>query len=106
MDLGASLAGIMAHEDLRAAEFLAGYPSVDPERVAALGHSMGGYRAWQVAALSKHISAGAAICWMATVKDLVVQGNNLTRGNSSYNMLHPDIHNFLDFPDIESIACP
>jgi dienelactone hydrolase len=106
MYLGASLAGVMAYEDLRAAEFLAGYSSVDPERVAALGHSMGGYRAWQVAALSEHITAGAAICWMATVKGLASPGNNLTRGNSAFNMLHPGVHQYLDFPDIASIACP
>ncbi|MGW8314798.1 MAG: dienelactone hydrolase family protein [Bacteroidales bacterium] len=106
MYLGSSLAGVMAYEDMRAAAFLAGNPRVDPANVVALGHSMGGFRAWQVAALSEYITAGVAVCWMATVKGLASPGNNLTRGNSSYNMLHPGIHNYLDFPDIASMACP
>ena len=50
MYLGGSLAGVMAYEDMRAAEFLAGQPRIGPDKVAALGHSMGGYRAWMVSA--------------------------------------------------------
>lgn len=106
MFLGSSLAGVMAHEDCRAASFLAAHPAVDPARVAAMGHSMGGYRTWQVAALSVDIRAGAAICWMATVKSMAVPGSNLCRGNSGYNFLHPGIHKYMDFPDMASLACP
>ena len=36
---------------------------------------MGGFRSWQVAALSDHIAAAAAICWMTTVKGVMVPGN-------------------------------
>ena len=52
---GASWAGLIAHEDLRAAEFLAAQPEVDAKRVAAMGLSVGGYRTWQTAALSDRI---------------------------------------------------
>lgn len=106
MHLGMSLAGLMAWEDLRAAEFLARQPQVDPRRMAALGWSMGAFRAWQAAALSDHISAAVASCWMSTAGALMVPGNNQTRGSSSYNMLHPGLLDALDFPDIASIACP
>ena len=106
LQMGMSFAGLIAHEDLRAAEFLATRPEVDRQRVAAMGLSVGGYRTWQVAALSEHIAAGVSVCWMATTKGLMVRGNNQTRGQSAFTMSHPGLHNFLDFPDVASIACP
>jgi len=66
-NLGSSLAGLMAREDVRAAALLAGLPKVDHNRVAALGFSMGGYRAWQVAALSDHVRVAVSACWMTTL---------------------------------------
>ena len=106
LNLGMSLAGCIAHEDLRAAEFLATRPEVDPRRVAAMGLSMGSFRTWQVAALSDRISAGVAVCWMATHRGLMVPGNNQTRGQSAFTMTHPGLVNDLDYPDVASIACP
>ena len=106
LHLGTSFAALIAHEDLRAAEFLATRPEVDGSRVAAIGLSMGSYRTWQVTALSDHIAAGVAVCWMATVKGLMVPDNNQTRGQSCYTMIHPNLFNHLDYPDIASIACP
>ena len=91
MHFGMSLAGLIAHEDLRAAEFLSTRPAVDRQRVAAVGLSMGSFRTWQVAALSDHVSAGVAVCWMATVKGLMVPGNNQTRSQSAFTMLHPGL---------------
>ena len=58
MHLGMSLAGLIAHEDLRAAEFLASLPEVDSDRVASLwaldgflsrlagGGNVGPHRRW------------------------------------------------------------
>ncbi|MEU1475113.1 alpha/beta fold hydrolase [Streptomyces sp. NPDC005760] len=105
-NLGSSLAGLMAREDARAAEFLAGLDQVDPRRVAAVGFSMGAYRAWQTAALTDAVKATAAVCWMTGLKDMMVPGNNTLRGQSSYYMLHPGLPRFLDFPDVASIAAP
>jgi predicted amidohydrolase/dienelactone hydrolase len=106
LHFGMSFAGLIAHEDLRAAEFLATRPEVDGKRVAAMGLSMGSFRTWQVAALSDHIAAGVAVCWMATVKGLMVAGNNATRGQSAFTMTHPGLFSFLDYPDVASLACP
>jgi dienelactone hydrolase len=106
LQLGASFAGLIAHEDLRAAEFLASCAEVDRQRVAAMGLSVGGYRTWQLAALSEHIAAGVSVCWMATIKGLMLAGNNQTRGQSAFTMIHPGLFNYLDFPDVASIACP
>lgn len=106
LHLGMSLAGVIAWEDLRAAEFLAGQPEVDSRRVAAMGLSMGGFRTWQVAALSDRIGAGVSVCWMNTVAYLMTAGNNQTKGSSAYTMTHPGLLDDLDYPDIASLACP
>ena len=103
---GASLAGLIAHEDLRAAEFLATRPEVDAKRVAAMGLSVGGYRTWQIAALSDRVAAGVSVGWMSTRKGLMSPKNNVTRGQSAFTMLHPGLGNQLDYPDVASIACP
>ncbi|MHC4474730.1 MAG: PA14 domain-containing protein [Planctomycetota bacterium] len=106
LHMGMSLAGLIAYEDLRAAEFLATQPEVDTKHVAAMGLSMGSFRTWQIAAMSDHIAAGVAVCWMTTVKGLMVPGNNQIRGQSAYTMTHPGLFNYLDYPDVASIACP
>ncbi|MFI7497003.1 dienelactone hydrolase family protein [Streptomyces sp. NPDC049687] len=105
-NLGSSLAGLMAREDARAAGFLAGLDRVDARRVAAVGFSMGAFRAWQTAALTDDIAAAASVCWMTGLKDMMVPGNNTLRGQSSYYMLHPGLPRHLDFPDVASIAAP
>jgi dienelactone hydrolase len=106
LQFGASWAGLIAHEDLRAAEFLATRPEVDGKRVAAMGLSVGGFRTWQTAALSDRIAAGVSVCWMATRKGLMVPGNNQTGGQSAFTMIHPGLANQLDYPDVASLACP
>ncbi len=43
---------------------------------------------------------------MATDKGLMVPGQNQTVGQSAFTMTHPAIFNWLDYPDVASIACP
>ena len=105
-NLGSSFAGIIAYEDLQAAEFLSQQPEVDPSRIAAMGLSVGGFRTWQIAALSDKISAGVSVCWMSTYNALMVPGNNMVGGNSAYTMVHPGLSHYLDYPDVASVACP
>ncbi|MFC7984723.1 dienelactone hydrolase family protein [Streptomyces sp. NPDC057336] len=104
--LGSSLAGLLAREDQRAAGFLAGLDRVDARRVAAVGFSMGGYRAWQTAALSDDVAAAVSVCWMTGLKGMLVHGNNTLRGQSAFHMLHPGLARHLDLPDVASIAAP
>jgi dienelactone hydrolase len=106
LHLGASLAGLIAYEDLRSAEFLADQAGVDTSRIVSIGLSMGSFRSFQIAALSDHIKAAICICWMAPIKDMISPGANKIRGNSAYTMLHPGIFNYLDHMDISGIACP
>ena len=106
MFMGMSLAGLIAHEDLRTSEFVASLPGVDGKRIAAVGLSVGGYRTWQLAALTDRIAAGVPVCWMSTIRSQMQPGIHQTGGQSVYTMLHPRLHNHLDFPDVASIACP
>lgn len=106
LQLGMSWAGLIAHEDARAAEFVASLPEVDPTRIASLGLSVGGFRAWQLAALSDRIAAGVSVCWMATHRGLLVPRNNQTTGQSAFTMIHPGLSAHLDYPDVAAIACP
>lgn len=105
-NLGSSYAGLIALEDVRASQFLASLPQVDPTRVAAIGFSMGAFRAWQAAALSESVTAAIADCWMATMPALMTPGNNQLRGQSAFPMLHPGIGRFLDYPDVAGLAAP
>jgi len=105
-NLGISLAGLVAWEDLAALRFLSSLPEADTTRIAAIGHSFGSYRAWQLAALSEKIRAAVCICWMAGRMELMVPGNNLTKGQSAYTTLHPGLTRLLDYPDVASLACP
>ena len=105
-NLGSSFAGIIAYEDMSAAKFLAQQPEVDSTRIAAVGLSVGGFRTWQIAALSPHIAAGVAVCWMSTRVALMSLGNNQTGGQSAYTCSHPGLAPYLDYPDVASIACP
>jgi dienelactone hydrolase len=106
MQLGISYAGLISQEDLQAAEFLASLPEVDPQRIAALGFSMGSNRTWHLAAMSDRIAAGLCLCSMASLPELMVPGTNITQGQSSFTMLHPGLSLSLDTPDVASIACP
>ncbi|WP_085066116.1 dienelactone hydrolase family protein [Catenuloplanes japonicus] len=105
-ELGSAPAGLAAREDVRAAAFLASLPGVDRGRVGVAGFSMGGFRAWQVAALSDHVAAAVSACWLTTTADMMVVGNNTLRGQSAYWMLHPGLSRHLDIPDVASIAAP
>ena len=106
LNLGMSFAGLIAWEDISSANFLASLPEVDSTKVAAVGLSMGSFRAWQVAALSDRVAACVAVCWMGTHAGLLVPGGNLTRGQSSFTTTHPGLSNYLDYPDVASLACP
>jgi hypothetical protein len=37
---------------------------------------------------------------------LLVPGSNLSHGQSSFTTTHPNLANYLDYPDIASLACP
>lgn len=104
MMLGRSLSAFMNWEDLYTVDFLASLPEVDPARIGCMGWSMGGYRAWMLAALTDRIAAGASVCWMNTTDVQFSWEYGRERGGFP-NML-PGLRRYLDYPHIASIACP
>ncbi|MEN3150685.1 dienelactone hydrolase family protein [Neorhizobium sp. IRAMC:178] len=106
MQFGFSYASVILREDLEAMAWLCRSPGVDRARVASFGYSMGGSRAWQVAALSDDARVCVAGGWMATLQGLMQPGNNQLRGQSAFSMLHPQIAGKLDYPHFAGLAAP
>ena len=106
MQFGISYASVILLEDLEALAFLRNLPGIDPGRIASFGYSMGGLRAWQLAALSDDIKACVAGGWMGTLQGLMQPGNNQLRGQSAFSMLHPQIAGKLDYPHFAGLAAP
>lgn len=106
LQLGRSLAGFAAYEDLRLAAFLKQLAATDNTKIAAIGFSMGAYRAWQLSALTDDIQAAASISWMTTADTAMTPGNNQLRGQTAFWMVHPGLAAQLDYPHIAAIAAP
>lgn len=104
--MGMSFGSFIVWDDLRSADFLASLPMVKPGGIAVVGHSMGCYRAWTAAALSDAVKACVAVCWMNTTEHLMTLTNNQNKGGSAYSMIIPGIRNYMDYPDVASLACP
>lgn len=105
MMMGRNLCAQMHWDDVLGTEFLASLPAVDPARIGAAGCSMGAYRAWMLAALSDLVHATAAVCWMTTT-DAQLTTRFGRRENGGFANCIPGLRNFLDYPDIASIAAP
>ncbi len=106
MQFGVSYASVILREDLEALALLCRMPGIDARRVASFGYSMGGSRAWQLAALSDDVKACVAGGWMGTLQGLMQPGNNQLRGQSAFTMLHPQIAGKLDYPHFAGLAAP
>ena len=101
---GVSLAGLMAREDEAAAAFLARQPGV--KGIAAVGFSMGGFRAWQLAALSADVDAAVSVGWLNSLQFLREPTNNFSRGQTAFYLIHPGLFRQLDLPDIAALSAP
>jgi dienelactone hydrolase len=105
MMYGIDLSAYMTYDDIRATDYLASLPEVDPKRIGCTGWSMGAYRAWMLSALSDRIKAGAAVCWMVTTDEQLSFRYKRTENGGFANCL-PGLRRWLDYPHIASIACP
>ncbi|WP_208932236.1 dienelactone hydrolase family protein [Rheinheimera sp. F8] len=101
---GLSLAGLMAREDEAAAAFLARQPGVNG--IAAVGFSMGGFRAWQLAALSADVDAAVSVGWFNSLRFLREPDNNFSRGQTAFYLIHPGLYRQLDLTDIAALSAP
>ncbi len=105
MMLGRSLCAQMHWDDVLSTDFLASLPNVDSTRIAAVGCSMGAYRAWMLAALSDRVKSTAAVCWMTTT-EAQLSTRYGRRENGGFANCIPGLRNYMDYPDIASLSAP
>lgn len=71
---GSTLFGQMLAEQRGGLAFLASHPAILPDRIGAMGFSMGCTLAWWLAALDPRIHAVSALCCFADIAELVRLG--------------------------------
>ena len=90
---GRTLWGMMVRDDLLALNYLATRPEVDPQRIAAMGMSMGSTRTWWAAALDQRIKVAVSVACLTRYQDLSAKGDLRAHGIYYYvpNMLKEQI---------------
>jgi dienelactone hydrolase len=68
---GQVLWGMMLFDELRALDYLASRPEVDPERLGITGMSMGATKAWWLAALDPRLRLCADVCCLTDYDELI-----------------------------------
>jgi dienelactone hydrolase len=71
---GRTLWGMMVRDDLLALDYLVTRPEVDPQRIAAMGMSMGSTRTWWAAALDERIKLAVSVACLTRYQDLIAHG--------------------------------
>ncbi len=86
---GRTLWGMMVRDDLLALNYLVSRPEVDPERIAAMGMSMGSTRTWWAAALDERIKVAVSVACLTRYQNLIAHGSVREHGIYYYvpNML-------------------
>jgi hypothetical protein len=90
---GRTLWGMMVRDDLLALNYLLSRPEVDPERIAAMGMSMGSTRTWWAAALDERIKVAVSVACLTRYQNLIAHGQIKQHGIYYYvpNMLKEKI---------------
>jgi dienelactone hydrolase len=100
---GATWPGILLWDDIRTVDYLLTRPDVDPRRIGCVGHSVGGLRACYLTAADPRVKAGVIANWMTSFPTQLKQKILSTIGHTK---LIPGLYNFLDYPDLASLAMP
>lgn len=99
---GLTWPGIISWDDIRTVDYLASRPEVDPKRIGCLGISLGGHRSMYLAGLDDRIAAACVVGFMSTVRPMVKAHLD------THSFIHfvPHLHQWLDMPDVVSMAAP
>jgi dienelactone hydrolase len=100
---GFTWAGVMFWDDLRSVDYLASRPEVDKERIGCVGLSVGGLRSCHLAALHDRIKAAVVVGWMCSFPH---QLRKHVRNTIGHTKLVPGLYQYLDYPDVASLAMP
>jgi dienelactone hydrolase len=98
---GTTWAGIIAHGDRRAIDFLLTRPEVDPERIGAMGLSLGGLRTTYLFGMDSRIKAGVIAGFSSSYRQMLQQHFRHT-----WMMYVPLQYQFFDLPDVASLNAP
>jgi hypothetical protein len=94
---------MMMFDELRALDYLASRPEVDPQRLGALGMSMGATKAWWLAALDPRVRLCLDICCLTDYEELI-----RTRGLSEHGIYYyvPSLLKHFQTADINELIVP
>ena len=100
---GQVLWGMIVYDSVRALDYLASRPDVDPHRLATLGLSMGSTMAWWLAALDERIKVCVDLCCLTDFQTLIE-----TRGLDGHGIYYyvPGLLRSFDTADINALIAP
>jgi len=100
---GQVLWGMMVYDSLRAVDYLASRPEVDPGRIGTLGLSMGSTMAWWLAALDTRVQVCVDICCLTDYRALIE-----TRGLDGHGIYYyvPGLLKHFDTGTINAFIAP
>ena len=99
---GATWPGILVWDDMRAVDYLASRPEVNPARIGALGLSIGGLRTARLAAADARVKVACVTGWMTEFR---AQLRNHLR-NHTWMAYIPGLERSLDLPDEVALTAP
>jgi len=103
LSAGFTWPGVIIHDDIRTVDYLVTRPEVDPNRIGAVGLSVGGLRTCYLTALDDRIKAGVVVGWMASFRR---QLETHMPHSIGFTKLIPGLYHDLDYPDMAALAAP
>jgi dienelactone hydrolase len=100
---GVSWPGVLLWDDIRALDYLASRPEVDPKRLATVGLSVGGYRSFLLAALDERVRAAVDVGWMTSFGAQIKQHVRNTVGLSFHIN---GLYRYMDLPQMSALVAP
>lgn len=100
---GITWSGVILWDDIRTVDYLVSRPEVDPNRIACVGLSVGGYRSFVLPALDRRIKAAVDVGWMSSfashIRENVIHSIGLT-----FHII--GLYHYLDLPDLAALIAP
>ncbi len=99
---GFTWGGVLAWDDIRTVDYLQTRPEIDPNRIACVGLSVGGWRTNFLAGLDSRIKAACVVGWMTSFRYLIPHHEVYTVPSG----MVPGLLEYVDYPDVGSLAMP
>jgi dienelactone hydrolase len=99
---GTTWPGVMAYEDRRAVDYLAGRPEVDPRRLGCCGLSGGGLRTVYLAGLDSRVKCAICVGFMTVAREVLEE--KIAEHTWMFHV--PHLSRLMDLPDVVSLHGP